>query len=301
MANPPLPSDVRRFERPIGLRNRNCPYCGVELSREGRTREHVIGKSFVPRALLADQWNMILWACQKCNWEKSQLEDDISAITLLPGWEGFTRADSEHHIKASRQKASGSTSRRTGKLVKDSVEKLSVTGRSGPLEMSFELVAPPAIDEVRAFQLARMHMMAIFYLTTFNEASQRGGFWPGPFMGLQVARRHDWGNTLMRGFMATTGEWELIAHATTADGFFKLSIRRHPSAELWSGAVEWNKSHRVIAVFGVEGRLDAFTAALPEPEMKVLMEWPKRRRLRYREDVPLAEEDDRLFDTRELL
>src|SRR5687768_10576572 len=79
MTGTPLHSDA---SRPLLLRNVTCPYCGKLVSRHARTKEHVIGRRFVPRGALDRCWNLIVWACHGCNRQKSDLEDDISAITM---------------------------------------------------------------------------------------------------------------------------------------------------------------------------------------------------------------------------
>jgi hypothetical protein len=65
-----------------------CPYCGVALSKENSTKEHVLARKFVPKGTLNNQWNLILNACRCCNNSKSDLEDDISAITMQPNMRG---------------------------------------------------------------------------------------------------------------------------------------------------------------------------------------------------------------------
>ena len=71
--------------RAIVLRNLTCPYCGDRFDPEtSAAKEHVIGRRFVPRGCFAGQWNLILNACERCNRNKGDLEDDISIITMMP-------------------------------------------------------------------------------------------------------------------------------------------------------------------------------------------------------------------------
>lgn len=74
--------------------------------------------------------------------------------------------------------------------------------------MTFDLVAPPQPDERRTYQLARMHMSALFYFVTYNEAERRGRRWAGGFHPVTHAFRCDWGSPVMRGFMEATRRWE---------------------------------------------------------------------------------------------
>lgn len=71
-------------DRAIVLRNVACVYCGTSLTKETTTRDHVIGRRFVPKGKFAARWNLIINACEPCNNGKAELEDDISAITLQP-------------------------------------------------------------------------------------------------------------------------------------------------------------------------------------------------------------------------
>src|SRR6266852_1995241 len=67
------------------LANITCVYCGrEETSEQPLTDEHVVGRRFVPKGSFATGWALIARACEDCNNEKSDLEDDISAITLIP-------------------------------------------------------------------------------------------------------------------------------------------------------------------------------------------------------------------------
>jgi hypothetical protein len=102
-----------------------CAYYGAaETFENPLTSEHVVGRRFVPRGSLAGGWCLILQACRNCNNKKSDLEDDISAITLMPDM-GTGHADPKLAILA-EQKAEGSFSRRTGKIVADSAESMEV-------------------------------------------------------------------------------------------------------------------------------------------------------------------------------
>jgi hypothetical protein len=82
-----IPSAVLKSLPPnkaILLDNETCVYCGIELSPEIDTEEHVVGRKFVPKGKLDGEWNLIVHACRACNRKKAELEDDISAITMQP-------------------------------------------------------------------------------------------------------------------------------------------------------------------------------------------------------------------------
>ena len=105
------------------LHNSNCVYCGVSFEETNHTKEHVVGRRFVPKGTLENQWNLIVRACKRCNEKKADLEDDISAILMQPNLSGEHVSDHASLKEESVKKAEGSISRRTKKLVKDSQEK----------------------------------------------------------------------------------------------------------------------------------------------------------------------------------
>lgn len=108
----------------IRLRNVICPYCGCDLTSANTTKEHVVGRRFVPKGKLNGHWNLIVDACGPCNNRKADLENDISAITLHSE-HGEAHPDYDDDAKAdARRKAANAISRRTKKPVKDSHESM---------------------------------------------------------------------------------------------------------------------------------------------------------------------------------
>ena len=202
------------------------------------TDEHVIGRRFVPKGSLASGWSLIVRACKRCNNAKADLEDDISAITLLPRL-GDVHEDAELAAIASR-KAKGSLSRRTKKTVADSYEENKIHGRFGPSgTMTFGMVAPPQLDPERVRRLAHLHLQGFFYLITYDEGRRSGGFIPGDIGWLNEASREDWGNPVQQGFAALVRDWLVRVEGAGASGYFKIAIRRDPTgAEVWSFALE---------------------------------------------------------------
>jgi len=80
------------------LDNVNCPYCGLSIdmpSRDSWDKDHVIGRRFVPRGTIENQWNIQVNAHKLCNNRKSNLEDDISAISIQPDGLGIPHSDDE--------------------------------------------------------------------------------------------------------------------------------------------------------------------------------------------------------------
>ena len=278
------------------LPNINCVYCGDLLEDASRTKEHVIGNKFVPKNSLFGQWNLILSACRRCNNLKSDLEDDISAITMHADAFGQFGSEDERLRSEALRTAKGSFSRRTGNVVGESSERLKFSHEFAPgVTFTFEMSAPPQTTPERLYQLAYFHIQGFFFFITFNSVSKQGGFIPGIFKPILVARRADWGNLLMRSLTSSTRSWHLRFVGIAASGFFKVSIRRHSEgAEVWAWALEWNQNFRVVGFFGNEGEIDAQVEQLPKLSMKVLG-GDKNTEYRMRSDIPLLEEDDDLF------
>lgn len=277
------------------LRNRTCAYCGVELVRANTTKEHVIGRRFVPRGTLNGQWNLILRACVACNAKKAALEDDISAISMQPNIAGqfHGASDPALHDEAAR-KAEGSVSRRTGKAVGSSHETIRLQGSMGPMKMEFSLIAAPQVDEDRVAELAHLHVTAFMYWLTYDEVQRIGYFIQGGFLPLRLAMRDDWGNVLHRAFMKKVVIWDERLVGYTADGYFRMAIRRMKGSPCWSWALEWNRNLRVLGFFGEEGIVKNAASELPELEFQNL-ETSDGSLVRHRREEPLPEAEDELF------
>lgn len=291
-------TDVIQYptKQAIRLRNRNCVYCGATFGDDRpATKEHVVGRRFVPRGSLDGLWNLVVEACKRCNSDKADLEDDISAISMLPDLLGGFSVEDQRLAAEARRKSIGARSRRTGKVVADSREKIELQQRSGTAKFTFAFTAPPQIDEHRIFRLAHYHFRAFFFLITFQQSTQTGGFVRGGFFPIATTRRADWGNPRMRWFMDLVRDWDLRIHAIGADTFFKIIIRRHPDGkEVWAWALEWNHSIRVVGFAGDEAAVYAVASEAPEVPLDTVHEEPGKW-LRMRVDVPIADSDDDLF------
>ncbi|MFT3941549.1 HNH endonuclease [Rhodopseudomonas sp.] len=280
--------------RAVRLANRTCPYCGVdETERHPFTVEHVVGRRFVPKGSLNKSWALIVRACEACNAIKSDLEDDISAITLQPHI-GDRHNDPLLHAEASR-KAKGSISRRTKKVIGESHEQTSIEGKiMSAIDVKFEMISPPQLIEKRVHELANMHLQGFFYLMSYNEQERRGGFLPGPVGFVANANRPDWGNPLLRAFAQMTAAWPQQLDCICASGFFKLAMRRETeTSPLWSFAIEWNGNHRIVGFFGDLVQAQAYVNAMPDLQWK---QWNAG--TRYRIEIPLEPEHDLLFASR---
>jgi len=250
-------------DRAIRLKNKICLYCGKELKLEETTKEHVIGRKFVPKGTLNKKWNLIALACNICNNIKSKLEDDISAITMQPDIFGrFAAKDELLEIEYIR-KSSKSKSKRTGiVLAKNKEEVLIDIPFSSQLAFSFNMVMPAQIDYERVFRLSRFHIGAFFFLITYNVATNMGSPLPGDFNLINYVAKSNWGNPKNISFMNFVQNWEPRILGTTAEGYFKINIRRHPNLNIWSWAIEWNQNYRLIGFFGDLNTIE-FKKSLP--------------------------------------
>ena len=276
------------------LHNCTCLYCGSTFV-DDVTKEHVVGRRFVPKGSLNGCWNLIANACRSCNGQKSSLEDDVSAITMAPDATGSYPTDDFAFASEAERKARRSTSRRTRKPVAASGETQSLVCHfADDAKLTLGMVMPPQVDNDRVFELARYHVCAFFYCITYDASTKKGGFWPGEYMPLLPAARGDWGNSIHVGFMKAVQEWTPRLLCITAGGNFKAMIRRHPQTFTWAWALEWNQNYRVVGFAGDTEEVKTIMATVPplkfEPAMRTERGW-----VRFRLEVRLPEESDTLF------
>lgn len=277
------------------LRNVTCAYCGCLFEGEiSPTKEHVIGRRFVPKGSLKAQWNLVLNVCEDCNRQKAMLEDDISAITMMPDAWGRYAVDDDRLREEVARKAVNSRSRRTGKAVAESQEKLAIDGSFGSLSFTVNFVGPAQVENARLFRLARFQFEAFVYFITYNAETRRGSFVSGVFCPLVAAQRLDWGAPHLRWFMDATCSWKARVHGIGADGFYKLMIRRNSSAPVWSWATEWNHSYRVAGFAGEEAGIRSLLVTLPAQRMEIVRQ-TETERIRMRLETALPAEADDLF------
>jgi len=285
--------------KPISLDNVTCPYCGRHFSDTTdatleRTTEHVISRRFVPKGTLNQQWNLIISAHRGCNGRKSDYEDDISAITMQPNVFGV-HADDHELLAAEAIRKGKSVSRKTRRPVKDSSETISFSAIMGPAAtLKGNFACAPQVDERRAAELARMQAQAFFYFLTYKPDLRVGHFWRGQFIVVNMAPRLDWGNELQRGFMDVVVGWEPRFIGIGARDFFKVAIRKHPQADSWSWALEWNKNLRLVGFFGDEAAACAMIEQLPKLPLLPVAIGPNGS-ICMRSDMRLADSDDKLF------
>lgn len=277
------------------FQNVTCPYCNTPLDWRTRTKEHVIGRRFVPVGSLNNNWNLILWACLQCNRRKADLEDDIAAISMHFHTAGLPNmSDSRARAEASRRSAK-SGSRVTGKAVAASGVELKMSvARGANAKLTFAFNGPPQLDDERVYELARLQMMAFFYFLTYDKTKELGHFWTGGFYPVHGTIKTDWGNPIHRSFMKQCQDWDYRLVLNTAEGYYRAVIRRHPTEECWAWGVEWNKTYRLVGYFGSFEAAKVLFSDLPQLDVNSVLEGPNRW-IRHRVEQSLPEEEDTLF------
>ncbi len=285
-------------DKPVILNNVTCVYCGSALVPSTATKEHVIAKRFVPVGKLHQNWNLIVRACRPCNNQKSDLEDDIAAITMAPDAAGRHAIDDAALKAEASRKSANSVSRRTRKPVAQSAEQINFKMPFGPAVFTADFTAPPQLDDQRVFHLARLQLSAFFYWVTYDTSTRAGRFWQQGCYLLEYTIRADWGNERMRGFADAVRTWEPRVLGITAEGFFKVIIRRHPNpmTALWAWALEWNHNYRIIGFFGDAAAAREINAALPKLKGMKTYPAPNGGFFSVRQHVELTEADDLLFE-----
>jgi hypothetical protein len=105
----------------------------------------------------------------------------------------------------------------------------------------------------------------------------------------------DWGNPqLLEAARRAASVPDVIA-VTTANGYFRCALRRaEPEGSPWFWALEWNRSLRLVGWIGDPAAPPPIFADLPDPGWHTTHQ-PDGRFTRFRQEVPLEEDDDILF------
>ena len=208
---------------------------------------------------------------------------------------GLPRMSDSLAQSEAKRKSLKSISRMTGKSVAESSVTLTVRSQIGAIgNLTSSFTAPPQLDDNRAYELARLQMIGFFYFLTYDSAKNVGHYWTGGFYPVHGAIKADWGNEVHLAYMKEVAEWDYRLVLTTANGYYRAIIRRHPQKECWSWAVEWNDSYRLVGFFGDLDTAKEIADCLPNLSVHSILESPNRW-LRYKTDTPLQEDQDILF------
>tara|TARA_R110000744_G_scaffold343773_2_gene448995 strand:+ start:12925 stop:13824 length:900 start_codon:yes stop_codon:yes gene_type:complete len=287
------------------LSNATCPYCHTKIDESNSTKEHAIGRKFVPKDSLDSQWNLIIRACRKCNHEKGLLENDLSVISM---WPSPTVTELDERLVEEIQRKGTAKSVRTGKWVRESEESSTVKAEvMQGCKASFGFTGPPQADRDRVAKLAWFHISVFFYMITYDKAKRIGYPIPGGLAFVGAVGKSDWGNPQIIGFQNMIASWDSRVHCVSADGYFRLVIKRQPGLDentpLWSWAVEWNKGLRIFGFFGDHEQVQQSVDKLPILQMKLGEQSVDPEKgpytLRYREETSLLHANDRLFEFNE--
>lgn len=289
------------FHRSKSKSNQYCLYCGRfigEGSSLESNKEHLIGKEFVPTGEFGngDLFNLIFRACKECNNEKSDAERHLSSITLF---NSPAREDSQTHNQIAQRKAEKDFHPiKQGVLIKDSGKNFKFTTKFGPSSASFGLSGPPQADEQCIEFLAYRHVQGIFSLITSHNplAAEGTCLLSHKYFHLYGSYGYlDWGNPQLVKIMDRASEIPCYANIETANGFFKVIMRRKKGdTGQWFWALEWNKSLRVVGAITEPDGFPVIFEGLPS------LDWEDvgvhdGERIRIRQEVPLNSEEDILF------
>jgi hypothetical protein len=200
-------------------------------------------------------------------------------------------------IAEAERKSRGSRSRRTTRRIKDNSETQNVGVTLGTTaSMTFGFTGPPQLEDDRVIQLCLLHSLGFFYFITYDYKARSGHVWPGKFLPVQWALKGDWGNPVHKAFSDAVSDWPVRVFGITGLAFFKATIRKHPTAMCWSWAYEWNQNVRIVGFFG---EMEAARAAADAfPRLGGFLIRNGNEVLRFREEVSLADGEDKLFARR---
>lgn len=293
---------VTWFHRDPAKSNQHCLYCGSFVGKGSSissNKEHLVGRDFVPTGTLdrGNKFNFIFRACESCNQEKSKIERHISSVTIF---NSVARSESDEvNSIAARKGSKDYHPSKKGVLVQDTIEKHKLTfGENSRIRMSFELVSPPQPNEHYMPHLAFRHVQGIFSLiTTKNplEAAQTNLLTAHNYFYFAAINMADWGNPQVVAVIERTKDWACLANIDAADGFFKVTMKKNEGKNgEWFWALEWNKSYRVLGGIYHPDQTPPVFDDLPA------LNWQEvgihdGANVRFREEIPLSEEQDILF------
>lgn len=285
------------------LSNQNCLYCGEFLgegSEIASDKEHLIGRRMVPVGSLSDpaSFNLIFRACVTCNQEKAALEDHISAITLLSS---AGRAEDARIDDLARRKAANSFDpRHPGKPIAAIRHHHEVTGDLYGATITFGLVSGPQADPRKVEALAFRHIQGLFALVASEDPREpeKTRLLPWNQFGLFGCYPHrDWGHPHLKAIAERAYARPRQAEITSADGYFRGTLRPDVGGGPWYWALEWNASLRLVGWIGDRITRPAIFEDLPE------LQWMHREPLPgngirgIRKQTPLRDDEpDLLFD-----
>jgi hypothetical protein len=283
------------FHKNATKSNQNCFYCGDYVgsgSEISSDKEHLIGREFVPKGSLdGASFNFIFRACQRCNGEKSAAERHISSVTLLTS--PARQIDGQVNSLAMHKASRDFHPHKKGVLVKDAGDEHVVEFGEGGMTAKFTLVGPPQLDQDAVNLLACNHVQGIFAMCATEDprVTERSKFLPASYLycfGHYIHR--DWGNPHIREITRRVVDWPCCASIVSANGYFKLMLKKCVEGEEFFWALEWNKSLRIVGAICSPSVEPKLFSDLPDLGWRYLPDGSRTRR-----EVTLADENDSLF------
>ncbi|HFJ0421613.1 TPA: hypothetical protein ACGS08_004218 [Pseudomonas aeruginosa] len=282
------------YEKTGQYSNRFCLYCGIPVGGEDDVpsdKEHLIGRSFVPSGAMGgrDAFNFLFRACMPCNNRKAGAERHLSSVTLLNG--PGRQFDPQAAAAAARKALNDFHPNKPGIAMGEAHEAFSIADELSGVSLGFGLSAPVQPHGGLVKELALRHVQGLFSLLTTLDYREAATLRLLPAVQIQLLGaypRSDWGNPQLLEIARRAEDWPCHAQIVSAGGYFKAAMRRHDT-QGWFWALEWNKYLRVVGAIA-KAEMALFDA-LPEPPWHPLPSGQGR----YRQEIPLADEDDMLF------
>ncbi|MCU7996402.1 hypothetical protein L5L55_16125 [Shewanella glacialipiscicola] len=243
---------VSWYRKSLAKSNQRCLYCNRFIGSNSElksNKEHLIARDFVPKGYFTDTtFNFIFRSCVDCNNKKSSLERHVSSVSLF---NSSARNNNEHVDYEALRKASNDYHPdkkgldENGILIKDSSSNIDLLME----KLKFGLIAPPQLSNDYVKHLALMHIQGLFSLiTTTNPlcASALSTLDPGRFWLLGFYSEYDWGNHQVIEIIKRTKKWNCYCNVITANGYFKVIIKKNPEVDDYFWALEWNKNVRIV-------------------------------------------------------
>lgn len=274
------------------LSNQHCLYCGCDVRANSTesNKEHLIARNFVPKGTMGNgAFNFIFRACKRCNDRKCNAERHVSSVTLFNGpgrHEDLRAADA-----AKRKAVNDFHPEKPGLAIGNSHDRHTICHTFGGGSFSFGLVSPPRVSDDEAKELSLNHVQGLFSLITtedYLDAAKMRLLPEDQFYLFGIFPRSDWGNPQLVEVSRRVNSWECLANITSADGYFRATVRRD-EAQGWFWALEWNKFLRVVG--GIATGQTSLFNALPDLKWQPLSGGEGR----FREEVAFQEQEDTLF------
>lgn len=294
--------------------NFNCPYCGVDLRDKSKkpTKDHMIARKFVPKGTLNAEWNLILDACKKCNFEKGRLEDAVSAFSLFSFDKCRPQISKDELARKlgfdeKRGTFRGSNHPETRKPIGNSFKEISINSKFGPLDIRVNFMAPPQYEPY-TLNLSKMQIQALYYYISnvdLENISKSRAFTedsifldPKYIHPLFHFSKNGWGDPAAMEFRRRVDSWNFLFYFSTAKSNFKCLILQEQSSTkkppiFW--LLEWNKNYRILGLIRDPNEITNQEQNLPNDRILIQSEpetWISKQ-------VPLKEDDDFFFKFKE--